>query len=377
MDGTLLRTKLLVFITHKLPIPQYKDHLENPRSFAQSCAHNSDLANEILPMFLNRWVTGPGQYNHELSRRIEPALRLASLFLTDEYTLAWACRLTYGERHVAPSGTYIDSNASCRSPAALAQVKKNIRDVGTGVTFLFILPEHADGNVNASTPPSPCLGYGCPVIAMDASFRKYFGKPDPSNKEEYFRGLFVFFVTLLHEFTHATWMAVGTIDAGVCFHKISSINRPFHHLLRFDVKEHGSTLKRERALHSICSNGSKASFTTADANGNETGPPIWDADKLDACTFHHVDDMTENSYFAGVQVIPIDWIVRWFKRDYWDLRRRAWARSDHYITPSLQDAFMLLYERSRDRAYTLRPPNPALTVDKKILDRRADGDSRL
>jgi hypothetical protein len=45
------------------------------------------LENEILPMFTNRWATGPNQYTASYFGRMKPALKLASRFLTEDWPL--------------------------------------------------------------------------------------------------------------------------------------------------------------------------------------------------------------------------------------------------------------------------------------------------
>ena len=78
---------------------QYRAHIKIPdHRIGGNDWPAPSLTNEILPLFRTRWADGPQQYFHDRwQQNLVPALRLASLFLSEEPALFWFSRLTNAE----------------------------------------------------------------------------------------------------------------------------------------------------------------------------------------------------------------------------------------------------------------------------------------
>jgi hypothetical protein len=401
---------------------QYDSHVRAPNAYNRQAHYPvPNLMNNVMPIFTERWATGPGQHTREIYHFLEPALKLASRLLTEKFPLMWFSHLTFGERRHSRSGTHIVPTTYSTSADAIAKVKDNIRTVGELVTFMFQPPGHHEGGYYGITshskhewpfsrefknhwPPTrrPVRkGYARPLIVISNMFQDYFRRHvSTSSQDEHYRVLLLLATTMVHEFAHAYefwltpdehepcwsksekdpelgWSWEGTV-LGYGLNHLSSSGRPGirnNFLYQFKVLEYKSPSERQRVLDRLAgSNRTDAAFTPADARGRIATPPIIDANDFRYSEFFLDDDTNVSNYVAAAQVVPMDWVVAWFREEEWQRRVEFWQRSNMYVRPSLGNAFIVLYERSVHRAGTLRPLYPAFPVDKEILDRRARGD---
>lgn len=207
-------------------LDMYDRHIQasgahNPRATYR----NPNLANSILPFFENRWASGPGQQTREIYPFTKDAFKLASRLLTERFPLIWFSHLTFGERRRDRSGTHIVPTPYSVSSEAIAKVRQNILHVGEVTTFMFQPPGHRGGSnfgvtcrhkeqqqfyreIRSSDWPHISrharLGHGQPLVVMSNDFQEYFRRHlSKSNQDEAYRVLFLFAITLVHEFCHA------------------------------------------------------------------------------------------------------------------------------------------------------------------------------
>jgi hypothetical protein len=402
---------------------QYGHHVGASGGYNQHASYPlPNLANNILPMFTDRWATGPGQYTPEMYSLLKPAFKLASRLLMEKYPLLWFCHLTFGERRSDRSGTYIVSTHYSTSADAIARVRHNICAVGEQVTFMFHPPGYpADATMGITGnskhnwpfskefrnhwPPSAHhtsrKGYARPLIVLNKEFRAYFLQHvASSSQDEHYRVLLLLAITIVHEFVHAFefWLTPESNEPrwsksdkdaelgwsweatciGYGLHHMMILGQPFmrnRYLYQFKVLEYNSASERERVLGQFGgSHRTDYAFTRADASGCIANPPILDANDLPDSNLLFEDEMNVASFVAAAQVVPMSWVVNWFLEEEWQRRAEIWCHRNMYVRPSLGNAFMLLYERSGNRTSTLRPLYSAFPADKDILDRRARGD---
>jgi hypothetical protein len=401
---------------------EYDGHIRASGAYDQRARYPlPDLSNDIIPMFKDRWLTGPGQHTSEIIYAIKPALKLASRLLTEEFPLRWFAHLTFGERRRKPTGqVYIVPTPKSLSAEAIDEVKENIRNVGKLVTFMWDPHGRCCNDAHGLTlnakegldsyrefqqsdwPPThrPARpGYARPLVVINRGFQDYFlGNMQLSQDEEY-RVLLMLAVTLVHEFTHAYnfWLSPDRHEP--CWsisEKDSELGWSWEHmvmgyglqplsvpgggyqnlfLLQFKVLEYRSMSERDRVMTQLTgSNRTDGMFTKVNASGRTAVPPVIDANEFRYSEWYLGDDRRVHSYMAAAQVIPMNWVVSWFSEATWRERRAHWRQQNAYVRPSLGKAFTLLYERSGNHTGTFRPLYPAFPVDKDILDRRARGD---
>jgi hypothetical protein len=401
---------------------QYKHHIRASGAYNQNANYPlPNLANDILPMFTEWWVIGPGQHTPELFHWLKPAFKLASRLLTEKFPLLWFCHLTFGDRRPSRSGTYIVPNEYSTSADAIARVRDNIRVVGELVTLMFHPPGYPQEEAYGLTGPTkhgwpfsrdyrnhwPAVrrksrrGHARPLIVIHNEFQTYFRRhASSSTQDEHYRVLLLFVITLVHEFAHAyefwlspergeprwskwdkdaelrwSWEAT-CIGYGLHYlHVPEQLYMQNRYLYQVNVLEYNSFSERERVLSQLAgSNRTDHVFTRADASGRIANPPRLDANHIRDGNMFFNNQMNVTNYIAAAQVVPMEWVVLWFREEEWQRRAEIWRRSNVFIRPSLGNAFMLLYERSGNRTSTLRPLYPAFPVDKEILDRRTRGD---
>ncbi|KAF2491175.1 hypothetical protein BU16DRAFT_566087 [Lophium mytilinum] len=196
------------------------------------------LTNEIHPLFkLSRWVTGPNQDTERIYNRLKPALRLASLLLTNPKAISsyWP-RLLYGH-HVHFSGydctrDYLEPSSRETSPSTPSAVSDTFLKMSKNVSFLFMFANPARPDL------SRVFGITCPGRDISDShtlvpFAKPFKWPRVQRHREHptiglhhsfydffayqylkastslrYRQLFVLAQTLVHEVAHAFSMFV-------------------------------------------------------------------------------------------------------------------------------------------------------------------------
>jgi hypothetical protein len=384
---------------------QYKHHIRASGAYNQNASYPlPNLTNDILPRFTKRWVTGPGQHTPGLFHWLKPAFKLASCLLTENFPLLWFCHLTFGDRRLSRSGTYIVPNEYSTSADAIARVRDNIRIVGELFTFMFHPPGYPQEEAYGLTGPTkhswpfsrdyrnhwPAVhrksrrGHARPLIVIHNKFQTYFWRhASSSTRNEHYR-------VLLPERGEPRWSKwdkdaeLGWSWEATCIvyglhhlHVPEQLYIQNRYLYQVNVLEYNSFSERERVLSQLAgSNRTDLVFVRADASGRIANPPRLDANHIRDGNMFFNNQMNVTNYIAAAQVVPMEWVVLWFREEEWQRRAEIWRRSNMFIRSSLGNAFTLLYERSGNRASTLRPLYPAFPVDKEILDRRARGDYR-
>lgn len=212
---------------------EYDDHLQKTGCFGDGRNHPlPSLANDILPMFRDRWVTGPTQLTSAILSSMYPALQLASRLLTEHWTLLWFCRLTFGSRHRDPNNkglVHIEATPETYTPGAVAQVQANLAELGKVITIMFRPPGYPkleSGNTYADRtepsfyrdiaetdwPPiqdmyrSSRYHHQRPCVVMNSSFQAFFLNNFASTSlRQRYRFWFMFANVLVHEIAHAYW----------------------------------------------------------------------------------------------------------------------------------------------------------------------------
>ncbi|CAO2658614.1 Nn.00g063370.m01.CDS01 [Neocucurbitaria sp. VM-36] len=313
------------------------------------------LTNEILPMFTDRWASGPDQYRREIFYKLRPALQLASLLFTENYPLAWFSHPTFGHRFRYSTGTYVMPSHYSSSPEALPRLCEFRHD---------------------DWPPILSReGYTRPVIMLNACFQEFFRKyySMHASYAERYRALFTFAVTLGHEVAHAYefWLtgsdsephwSWGEKHAELGFSwEVSIISRVlnpitgdmgdwgrFHKLCSIRLEEYATEADREHLLRELKGRTS-AQFTTRDAAGRHRDWPLLQPREFRGAEWY----LSRGSIaiVASIYAVPSQWIIDWFQKDVW---------------------FMIIYERNAHGAQIQRPLNPYFEVDAGILRRRAE-----
>lgn len=141
------------------------------------------------------------------------------------------------------------------------------------------------------------------------------------------------------------------------------------------VKEYHSTSERGRVLKRFTgSYRDDAPFTCADSRGRIAAPPLLNASDIHRSSYYLEGNSKASSFICAAQVVPITWVVNWFREDSWVHWTNYWRQQGYYSRPTSGNAFLLLYERNGRHTSTPRPLYPAVPVDRDILACRARGD---
>jgi hypothetical protein len=216
-------------------LEEYEWHVMN--SGCNGGAHpGPSLENKILPMFTDRWVSGPNQHTPEILRRIKSGLQLASRLLMEDECLLWFYKLPYGEHYhssVLPGVNYIKDRGK-PTAAHLAQVRANLKELGEVITFMhaprsskaldahfaltyfrkYAMPfmnefQDSDWPSTSDYYRSPRYKRFRPTVVLNRKFQSFFlkkrDKKHPSSTMAY-HVLFTFATMLVHEVAHAYWL---------------------------------------------------------------------------------------------------------------------------------------------------------------------------
>ncbi|ORY05565.1 hypothetical protein BCR34DRAFT_519477, partial [Clohesyomyces aquaticus] len=186
-----------------------------------------------------RWMTGYGQPDPFVYRAIQPALQLASLFITEDCTLPWFTHLVYGRRKYETNHTtgekrvYLEPTKLEHARASLQEVKADMAELSRILTFQFVPssyrksrewgtsygitcshthpPWHHKFSLHDFPPIPSKYGTGhyanrsIPAILLQPDFATVFSPPrwlqlTPCQR---YRIMFLFAITLVHEIAHA------------------------------------------------------------------------------------------------------------------------------------------------------------------------------
>ena len=400
---------------------QYDKHIHLSGAYDKHARYSQpSLANSILPMFKNRWATGPGQHS-EIYQKVIPALQLASRLLTEDYPLTWFTQLTFGERRTDAAGTYIAPTGYSKTPEAIAQVKKNILQIGKVITFMFEPPGYEERAYGSCTPTkssrdffhefrssdwpsvrrSDDVGHARPCVVLNSAFLHFFRhRYDFASQDEIYRALLILAITLVHEFAHGynSWLTPEHKEPRWCqkekeaelgwsweraimgygldsFRHHGDPKGKYRQLYQIRILEYRTRAERENIfLRFAGTNRTDDRFTRCDATGRKARPAVMDGNEFRHSKTWFENDRKATHFIAAVQTIPMTWVVDWFQEERWTWRKQYWSEQGFYVRPTLGNAFVVLYERDGHKAATLRPLNPAIRVDKEILEQRQRGD---
>ncbi|KAF2018108.1 hypothetical protein BU24DRAFT_421111 [Aaosphaeria arxii CBS 175.79] len=201
------------------------------------------LRNDIHRIFrLDSWMRGYGQGTERFYTRMKPALRLASLMITESCMLPWFTHLCHGKRvrvegtHDSKGYVYLEPRRPSRE--GIEEVRRALRDLAEVVVFMFVPERYSEGKWKNSWGTSAVCwrkwpwsrrfravdypfmsraavrfegeGHGLPEIALNREFARFFdsGYEECTSSEQY-RVMYMFAVTLVHELAHAFWMFIG------------------------------------------------------------------------------------------------------------------------------------------------------------------------
>jgi hypothetical protein len=403
---------------------QYSDHIHASGAFNKEARFPlPNLSNDILPMFGDRWVEGRGQHTAEIYQYIEPALRLASRLLVEQYPLLWFSHLTFGERRRRRSGTYIVPTSYSVTADAVQKVRSTVLDVGKVVALMFSPADHrTDGLEGAygityksksmlesrgvfKRPPisrHARQGHTRPLITISRDYQDFFRRDiRNATQDEVYRVLFSLTTTLVHEFAHAyefylsperdepRWNKNEKVaelgwswEHNVIGYGLHTFKNPTARGLRNSflyqcrVLAFNSLRERQSAFRQLTgSNRNDVPFTSANASGRVIAPPALDPSTIRRSTFFLENASSVRCFVAAAQVVPIRWVVNWFREQHWHDHNVYWHQQQMYVRPTLGNAFVVLYESDGYSTAIYRPLYPAFAVDQDILACRARGDN--
>ncbi|KAF2809826.1 uncharacterized protein BDZ99DRAFT_532563 [Mytilinidion resinicola] len=205
----------------------------------QLIASGTQGNDSLPPLFqLSRWVTGPNQETHRFYNRIKPALRLASLFITDQKAISnyWPRLLLGHHAHTpgcASTQDYLHASVLARvlpsrPPRRLARLPPPRQQHNLPLhapqprpppeperVFGATFPARARSAAHTLVPPSaapfawPSVHHGAhhPTIGLNRHFYAFFAlRWRAATASLRYRQLFVLAQTLAHEVAHAFGM---------------------------------------------------------------------------------------------------------------------------------------------------------------------------
>ncbi|KAF2872356.1 hypothetical protein BDV95DRAFT_569569 [Massariosphaeria phaeospora] len=375
------------------------------------------LRNEILPMFaLDRWVKGHDQHTKDIYARMVPALRLASLLISEDCVLGWFHHLTLGrlreDRSSKPTRLVVTSTDAENSRSDQEETRDNLRRLGEIVSLMFVPSRHHDNKIVFGVtytkqrmpwfsqyhpndwPPVPSKyksgqyrHFGQPAIALTFDFQRFFLYQLPNaSKEEAYRTMFLFAETLVHEVAHAYWLWIAQYT-----HRMKCLDEPLWDSKEKDAElgfsweanvlgrvinpvwpgvgsfakvvmlcavrsaEYAHDRDRQRALKDVCLHQKGLKLVRIYdwfPHGTRVHPVEFRGDAW-YCGDGSPADV---NHVSVIEAIPLKWIVDWFSEAEWSERRRVWRQRGTYTPPPLVKSFWLIYERDVDGYDSLHMP---------------------
>ncbi|KAH6414172.1 hypothetical protein HBI08_126620 [Parastagonospora nodorum] len=354
------------------------------------------LTNAALPMFRNRWATGPNQYTSDVYSGLHPGLVLASRFLSEDWPLLWFTKLTFGRRcpsTTKPGSTYLAATSSQTLAAEIAKVKANLAELGEVVTLMFaprscnekawvvtyntkramrFHAEFSDTDRPRIKPEYSTDTYRRrhqrPWIAMNPFFMDYFrSRVTSCNPAETYRVHFLFAITLVHEITHAnaelgfSWEreVIGrVVQPMLGYQGIDGIRT----LILSELREYTNSKDRMDAVIEL-QDATKLSKTLTRYGAKRKWPVLKTSDLRGSELFL---ENSSQKYLGGIKCINMAWVSAWFQEDEWVRRRRDWDRRNMYWPPAVRDAFLVVYDQNGTTVQILRSLNVTSEGDAKI-----------
>lgn len=361
------------------------------------------LENDIIPMFgIDRWATGPNQLTTRSYRRTWLALRLATLFLTEDCTLGWFTHYTFGVRKRDASGhTYIAATRYASTKEARKRVKYYLGELGKVVT-LMLRPTSAENDRNYGVTyhskrhlpffrrfrerdwPSTIYDGRChPTIVLHNDFYQYFSTSTrDTDQDTWFRTNFLFAVTLVHEIAHAYSMWLGTDRDEPLFRKddrtaelgfswetetLGYICNPvFNDIVGCQVllairavdyhddRQHRDIVSQMIGQHPLYFNHmNPAHFQDLFHPQDYRGGGFYTEERTGS----------RRKWLIAVYALSLEWIASWFEEQEWEVRRCNWHNFGGRYVPTPLESFVLVYQKNGDRVWVHYPLDPRIQED--------------
>lgn len=367
-----------------------------------------------MPMLaIDRWATGPDQLDEHSYRHLKLALQLATLFLTEDSTLGWFCHYTFGHRKKDASGPYISPTKYSTSEEALRKVKRNIKELGKVITFMFNpnfskrdnsygvtynnkrhLPFFHHFRKSEWPDTSKEHSRRHPVVVMHNEFSKYFSQEGllDTSRDVWLRTQFLFAITLVHEIAHAysMWLEKDydeprwskddrKAELGFSWEKetIGYLCNPLFHEIKgcemlLSMKavsyKHGceqpeivEELIGQHPLHFNAMN--PAHFQDLFQLEDYRGGRFYAEQQPDSC----------RNWVIAIYALSLDWIAAWFDERHWEARHRTWRQTHEHIPPPLGMTFVLVYQKqSGGTIWVHYPLDPRIEEDMQHIPSAAE-----
>jgi len=373
------------------------------------------LTNPVLPMFQNRWATGPNQHTRAVYSGLYPGLVLASRLLSEDWPLLWFTKLTFSSRVASttnPGQIHLAATSNSTPAAQIAQVKSNLAELGQVITFLFAPRSCTDrawgttyntkhamrfhAEFRAADRPSIKPEFSTdayrrrhqrPWVVMNPFFMDYFRAREAfCTPAETYRVQFLFAITLVHEVAHAYWfwlherMPEPLWDAsernpelGFSWERevIGRVVQPMlgyqgvdgiRTLISSELREYRGSEDRMEALVDM-QHATRLSRTLTRYGKKRRWPVLKPSELRGSELFL---ENPGRKYLAGIQCIPMAWVSAWFQESEWVRRKGDWDRHNMYWPPALRDAFLVVYDQNGTTVQILRSLNVSIEGDKKI-----------
>ncbi|KAF2108214.1 hypothetical protein BDV96DRAFT_653102 [Lophiotrema nucula] len=360
------------------------------------------LVNDIHPLFaLDRWVKGYDQHTSEFYWKMESALRLASLILTEDSTLPWFIHLRYGSQQVEDKGIVLAWTHEFFTPTQGRVVRDSLERMAQSTSIMFVPRKYKETELGKAYGCTGCYkddlpwfeefrpsdwpriggqfkdseqsNRGFPVICLNAVFQDGFKAFDNKTQSERYRFSFMFVATLLHEVAHAYWFYLGRYstenflncepywtardkrnELGSSFETIifGRIVDPLGSIEGLRWSEMLISLQSETFAHpEDRSRVLKKLFDNRSANFIEINVPPSTSDISFAGwrgnAWFHPDGTRLGPYVVSiVHVVPMWWIHQWFNHNAWEQRRKMWREHGVYQPPGLGPTIVVLCQRN-------------------------------
>ncbi|KAF2441758.1 hypothetical protein P171DRAFT_78507 [Karstenula rhodostoma CBS 690.94] len=359
------------------------------------------LKNEIAPIFgIERWATGLNQLDELSYYRLRLALRLATLFLTEDCTLGWFAHYTFGRRTTNSSGTYISSTEYSESREARDKVKKKIRALGKDLT-LMLRPAigEDDGSYGATYSSKRFLPfYHCfresdwpdtaddrcrhPVIVLHNDFFQYFSQNlQDANADVWIRTQFLFAATLVHEVCHAYSMWLEIDREEPLFRKedkkaelgfswetevLGYICNPLFHditgcemLLSMKAISYQDDRSQPAIVRKLIGNHPSHFLRMNPAHFQD----LFKLQGYRGGSFYAGERFnSRRKWVIAIYALSLQWIACWFDQASWEARRYQWRHTGRYV-PTPLESFVLVYQKKGDVVWVHYPLDPRMEED--------------
>ncbi|KAF2185593.1 hypothetical protein K469DRAFT_687915 [Zopfia rhizophila CBS 207.26] len=365
------------------------------------------LTNEIHPLFaINRWAQGYDQYTKYFYHRMQPALQLASLMITESCTLPWFTHVSFGQRKYDSTGkVHIAPTRHEHKPEGRHETRMRLEKLSRILIIMFIPRKYRKTNDGTSwgitwphssfpwfryfsrsdLPHIPSKYYGpeygkrdMAIITLNSDFQDFFydGYQHFTPSMTY-RVWFMFASTLVHELAHAYYYWLGrspserfhgkepywskhdndkeselgfsweSVTWGRIPNPINDTIRDCHALVSIKSEAFYYPAGRQKALRSLI-NHHGVKFTRIPLDELQHGYRSWLPSAAWRGNQWFVADRArpDMNYVSVIHAIPMWWIAHWFSGEEWNKKRRTWRQKNKYSPPPLGPTFMLIYERN-------------------------------